>query len=246
MYSDRDRAAALVALNTGAKLSTVSRDMGIHRSTLRGWRDVPQVRRPGCPRCDGCALDEQAFSALFGYYLGDGCISRQARYYSFRVSCDAKYPRIIADIEQVIERVRPERRTFRVLGPGVVVVESNWVHWPCLFPQDGPGRKHERELGMQTWQWDIVQNHPAAFLRGLFHSDGCRVNNWALQVVAGEKKRYEYPRWQFTNESAEIVAWCQEALDLLDIPWRQSSRRLLSVSRRRAVARLDDLIGLKR
>ncbi|MGI9085966.1 MAG: hypothetical protein ACR2FE_11880 [Aeromicrobium sp.] len=33
-------------------------------------------------------------------------------------------------------------------------------------------------------------------------------------------------------------------LDLVDIPWRQSSRRLMSVSRREAVARLKDLIGL--
>jgi len=246
VYSDRDRAAALAALNKGATPSTVSRESGIHRSTLRAWRDLPRVRRSDCPQCDECALDEQAYSALLGHYLGDGSISWHARYYSLRVSCDAKYTRIVSDVERVIERVRPEHRTFRVRGPGVVVVQSNWMHWPCVFPQDGPGRKHERKLGMQNWQWAIVQKHPADFLRGLFHSDGCRVNNWALQVVAGEKKRYEYPRWQFTNESAEIMAWCQEALDLLDIPWRQSSRRLLSVSRLHAVSRLDDLIGLKR
>ncbi|NYD30191.1 hypothetical protein BJ958_001737 [Nocardioides kongjuensis] len=35
------------------------------------------------------------------------------------------------------------------------------------------------------------------------------------------------------------------ALDLADIPWRQSSTRVISVSRRDAVARLDALIGLK-
>ena len=104
-------------------------------------------------------------------------------------------------------------------------MQSDWMHWPCLLPQHGPGRKHARHLGMAEWQWDIVQEHPADFLRGLFHSDGCRVSNWALQVVSGEKKRYEYPRWHFTNESAEIMAWCQDALDMLNIPWRQSSRR---------------------
>lgn len=99
---------------------------------------------------------------------------------------------------------------------------------------------------MQGWQWDIVQQWPADFLRGLFHSDGCRAKNWATQTVAGVKKRYDYPRWHFTNESAEIMGWCGQALDLLDIPWRQSSRRMLSVSRGEAVARLDGLIGLKR
>lgn len=245
MYSNRERCEALAALRNGASLSTVSRDLGINRSTLRAWRDAPRVRTAGCPGCDGCALDEQVYAALLGYYLGDGCVSRLAQYYTLRVSCDAKYPGIIADCEQVVRRIRPERRTFRVRAPGVVVVQSNWMHWPCLFPQHGPGRKHERALGMQTWQWDAVVDHPAAFLRGLFHSDGCRARNWASQMVAGQKKRYEYPRWQFTNESAEIMEWCQQALDMLDIPWRQSSRRMLSVSRRDAVSRLDDLIGLK-
>lgn len=246
MHLDRTRDVALAALKSGASLSAVSRELGINRSTLHAWRDTPRVRTTNCSRCDDRALDEQAYAAMLGFYLGDGCVSQLARYCTLRVSCDAKYPGIIADVEQAIERVRPGHRTFRVRATGVVVVQSNWMHWPCLFPQHGPGRKHERVLGMQTWQRDIVNLHPADFLRGLFHSDGCRVNNWASRIVAGQKKRYEYPRWHFTNESAEIMTWCQEALDLLDIPWRWSSRRLLSVSRREAVARLDDLIGPKR
>lgn len=152
---------------------------------------------------------------------------------------------IIADVEQVIEDVRPDHKIFRVRGPGVVVVQSNWVHWPCFFPQHGPGRKHQRILGMQDWQCDIVQRHPADFLRGLFHSDGCRVRNWATQNVSGAKKRYEYPRWQFVNESAEIMGWCRDALDLVDVAWRQTNLRTPSVSRGDAVARLDELIGPK-
>jgi hypothetical protein len=129
--------------------------------------------------------------------------------------------------------------------PGCTVITVSWKHWPCLFPQHGPGRKHTRELVMADWQRSIVEEHPAAFLRGLFHSDGCHVNNWATRMVAGEKRRYEYGRWQFTNESGDIMRWCGEALDLLEVPWRQTSRRTLSVSRREAVVRLDTLIGLK-
>ena len=41
------------------------------------------------------------------------------------------------------------------------------------------------------------------------------------------------------------MQWCGEALDLVDVPWRQTNRRTLSVSRREAVARLDALIGPK-
>ena len=245
MYPDHVRAEALDALSAGASLSAASRNCGVSRSTLRAWRDGPRAERSTCPRCELDSFDEQAYSALFGYYLGDGCISRHARYHALRISCDAKYPVIIADVEHVIEDVRPEHRTFRVPGPGVIVVQSNWVHWPCMLPQHGPGRKHERLLGIESWQWDIVQKHPADFLRGLFHSDGCRVRNWAMQLVGGEKKRYEYPRWQFVNESAEIMTWCRDALDLAEIPWRQTNRRTLSVSRRDAVARLDALIGPK-
>jgi hypothetical protein len=59
-------------------------------------------------------------------------------------------------------------------------------------------------------------------------------------------KRYDYPRWQFTNNSPDIRRWCCEALDLVDVPWRQSSWTTISVSTRAGVARLDELLGLKR
>lgn len=122
----------------------------------------------------------------------------------------------------------------------------SWKHWPCLFPQHGPGRKHERPLELAPWQRAIIEEHPAAFLRGLFHSDGARVRNWATREVAGVMKRYDYPRWQFRNASADIMQWCGQALDLFEVAWRRSGPRTLSVSRRADVLRLDDLIGLKR
>lgn len=90
-----------------------------------------------------------------------------------------------------------------------------------------------------------MEAHPPDFLRGLFHSDGCRVANWTRKKVAGEWKRYDYPRWQFCNASEDIRALCCWALDLLDIAWRRSGERVISVSRRDDVARLDALIGPK-
>ena len=134
---------------------------------------------------------------------------------------------------------------FHVPAPGVTVVQGNSKHWPCLFPQHGPGRKHEREIVLEDWQATIVTAFPSDFLRGLFHSDGARVKNWATRVVAGEKRRYDYPRWQFSNRSEDILGLCGWALDLADIPWRRSGPWTVSVSRKEAVARLDDLIGPK-
>jgi hypothetical protein len=49
----------------------------------------------------------------------------------------------------------------------------------------------------------------------------------------------------FTNESADILALCGEALDLLDVSWRYSRRNTISVARREAVARLDEFVGPK-
>ena len=98
---------------------------------------------------------------------------------------------------------------------------------------------------LEEWQSAIVEAHPAAFLRGLFHSDGSRVRNWARRTVDGVTTRHEYTRWQFVNNSAEIIGWCTEALDLVGIPWRQSSWKCVSVSTRDGVAALDALIGPK-
>ena len=127
-----------------------------------------------------------------------------------------------------------------------MAVSTHSILWPQLLPQHGPGRKHERDLVLADWQREIVGQHPADLLRGLFHSDGCRANNWTRRLVAGEMKRYDYPRWQFTNNSRDIQRWCCDALDLVDVPWRQSSWKTISVSTRAGVARLDELLGLKR
>ena len=246
------RREALRLLDTGMSLDATSKRLGVSRAALREWRELPDIRGRArgrhCPRgCDGSESQPLGadHAALLGFYLGDGCLSDARTHFVLRVSCDAAYPGIIADITQRIEAVHPGAGVCHVSAPGAVVVQNCWKHWPCLFPQHGPGRKHERILGMQPWQWAIVEEHPGAFLRGLFHSDGCRTNNWTARMVAGERKRYDYPRWQFVNESAEIRQWCCDALDLLDIPWRQSNRKTISVSTRAGVARLDELVGPK-
>lgn len=244
------RQQALAFLAGGASLSWVSRKLGVSRSAIRDWRDNgaarPTLLAHRCPLCNDVPLDEKAYAALLGFYLGDGVVSPMARYHSFRVSCDRTYPGIIDDVECLVRLVHPGSRVFRVRAPGVIVVHSNWQHWPCLFPQHAPGRKHDRPILLEPWQQAITEAHPADLLRGLFHSDGARVRNWASRQVGGERKRYDYPRWQFSNRSEDIHLICQIALDRLGILWRRSSINTTSVSRREAVAALDEAIGLKR
>ena len=75
-------------------------------------------------------------------------------------------------------------------------MQNCWKDRPCLFPQHGPGRKHERLLA------------------------------WCSGARRRRTLRYD-------------------ALDLIDVPWRQSGHRTISVSTRAGVARLDELIGPK-
>jgi hypothetical protein len=64
-------------------------------------------------------------------------------------------------------------------------------------------------------------------------------------MVAGQQRRYEYPRYFFRNTSADILGLCGWALDLLHIEWRQPGPTTLSVARRSAVAALDACVGPK-
>ncbi len=90
-----------------------------------------------------------------------------------------------------------------------------------------------------------MDEHPGDLLRGLFHSDGARVANWATRVVAGERRRYAYPRWMFVNHSEDVLGICTDALDTAGIAWRRPRPTCVAVSRRDDVRRLDALIGPK-
>ncbi len=246
MHSSETRESATRLRADGLTISEVARALDVSRSTLRSWETAAEApRSPAtCPAAAGATLDHGAYAALLGFYLGDGCLSRASSYYTLRVSCDSRYASVIEDVTRCVQAIR-SGVVSHVSAPGCTVVQAHWKHWPCLFPQHGPGRKHERPIVLEAWQREVVEAHPAAFLRGLFHSDGCRVHNWARRPVAGVPKRYDYPRWQFSNVSEDILALCGWALDLVDVPWRRSSAKHVSVSRRDGVARLDQLIGLK-
>ena len=253
--SDETVASALRDSDAGMSDAENAAKHGVAIKTIRRWRREYQRRgrsrgqahlRASCPRCDAGDLDSAAYAELLGWYLGDGHISRGRReVYALHIFNDAKYTGLNAHVIELMRLVKPGCRPHTRDAPGVVITTVSWKHWPCLFPQHGPGRKHKRKLELADWQRTIVSAHPAAFLRGLLHSDGCRVNNWATRMVAGVKKRYDYPRWQFVNHSADIRDWFTEALDRLDIPWRQSNWMCISVSTRAGVARLDELVGPK-
>jgi hypothetical protein len=226
---------------------------GVALRTIRTWRR--RYQREGwtrggsghpptpCPRCDGAELDEAAYALLLGWYLGDGCISRARRgVFTLQIANDEKYPELNQEIAATIKLVKPNASPCLRGGSTAVRIEARWKHWPCVFPQHGPGLKHLRKIELDGWQREIVARYPEKLLRGLFHSDGCRFLNWASKP---DGRRYYYVRYMFSNESDDIRKILTDALDLLGIAWRQPRRNVIAVSRRAAVAVLDTFVGPK-
>ncbi len=82
-------------------------------------------------------------------------------------------------------------------------------------------------------------------MRGLMHSDGCRISNTVRRPLADGDRWYSYPRYLFVNRSDDILRLCGEALDRLGAEWRFAKPTTISVARRQAVARLDQFVGPK-
>lgn len=229
----------------------ISRLTAIPRSTVREWRST-QRRLTGpaasCGTCGGAVHDFERLPASYGYllglYLGDGCLSRARRgVFRLRVVLDSRYPGIVSECAAAMQDLLPANRPGRQPkhGENAVEVSIYSKQLPCLFPQHGPGRKHERLIELADWQLRAVERHPGLFLRGLIHSDGCRFQN----SVKHARKTYEYPRYNFSNRSADIRLIFCAACDLLGIEWRVMNACNISVARRGSVARLDEFVGPK-
>jgi hypothetical protein len=229
----------------------VAQIVGVPVATVRRWRKgerrAPhQAYRATCPRCNGRPLDEPTYSYLLGLYLGDGWLTLGRRgVFALSIACCDAWPGLITTATQAMSAVMPDSGVFSVQRIGITEVKSTSKHWPCLFPQHGPGRKHKRRIQLEDWQWEIIRRFPGDFVRGLFHSDGWRGVNRVRRTVAGVDHWYEYPRYLFSNKSQDILELCGEALDMLGVAWRYSRPDNISVAKRDAVARLDEFVGPK-
>jgi hypothetical protein len=192
--------------------------------------------------------DPWSYSYLLGMYLGDGWVGPNHGSAQFVVRLDAEYPEIIEDCVAAARLAIPYVRVavYPARGQRCVGVASYDIRWLELFPQWGKGPKHERPIVLADWQREIVDEHPRPFLCGLIHSDGCRcVNRFKTKLPSGRIAEYEYPRYFFSNLSADIRGLFCEYCERLGIRWTQSNHRNISVSHRRSVAILDGFIGPK-
>ncbi|MFD9380665.1 helix-turn-helix domain-containing protein [Streptomyces sp. NPDC059999] len=254
------RHTALSLLRDGVRNTEVARRLDLPLGTVGYWKHVDRAKRgeaiptrPSllCPRCDERPLAWGAYAYLLGLYLGDGYISQYAKHRtpSLMITLDDAWPGIQDEAEAAVRAVFPHNATCRVRTKGAHNLKVYFKHLTCLFPQHGPGRKHERPIVLEDWQREIVDARPWEFLRGLIHSDGCRITNWTTRIVGGVPKRYEYPRYFFTNKSDDIRRLCTDTLTKVGVRWTVLARGgdpfNVSVARRESVALMDAHIGPK-
>jgi hypothetical protein len=188
--------------------------------------------------------DFRRYSYLLGLYLGDGTVSAHARgVFRLRILLDRRYQGIIRECVEAMQSIVPSGHAsvYPHIHEKADEVSSFWKHWPCLLPQHGRGRKHERTIALTDWQRDVTERHPWSFLRGLIHSDGSRFIN----PVKHPKRTYMYPRYTFTNRSQDIRDLFCEYCDKVGVGWRPMNRWNVSVARRESVALMDRFIGPK-
>jgi hypothetical protein len=260
MRPAEDVAAVLELGAQGLNASVIARQTGIPRGTVRDWLSgrVPRVMGgnadgiPTCEKCGGAAHDFRwlpaAYVYLLGLYLGDGCISTHRReVYRLRIVLDLRYPGIVDECAAAIHEVVPRNAVNRQMRRGgftrrdeftSVEVSAYSKSWPCLFPQHGPGRKHNRRIQLAEWQEEIVARRPGLLLRGLIHSDGCRFINTG--------RGWRCPRYTFSNVSDDIRRIFCDACDLMGLRWTASGEKTIYVSRKADVATLDRFVGPKR
>src|SRR3954470_13916864 len=142
-------------------------------------------------------------------------------------------------------RVHLGARRHFVASQGCTYVQCITKQWLHLLPQHGAGVKHARPIVLEPWQVELIDSDPRPLIRGLIHSDGWRGTNWTTKTVGGTTKKYTYPRYQFSNRSADIHRIFTDALDRLGIAWRKANQWTISVARRDAVAALDEFVGPK-
>jgi hypothetical protein len=234
----------------------VGKLLGVSPGTVRGWfaGRLPAHSRPGanrlCPRCSHPPhrfdeLDDR-YVYLLGLYLGDGTLSEhRGSVFKLRIVLDVKYPGIVHECAAAMKRTLPSNKVNSVRKPSnCIEVYSYSRAWPCLFPQHGPGKKHDRRIWLTDWQQRLCERWPEALIRGMVQSDGHRFINTG-------RSNWTNPRYGFSNLSTDLTSIFCTACDCLGLHWTgafpndESKAVVIYVSRKVDVARMDEFVGPK-
>jgi hypothetical protein len=253
-YADANRTPELVHILRGEPELKQQENQAFEQASVEEDADaIIKTVKSVAGNPEYCEVNK-AYAYMLGLYLGDGSISRNRRVYRIRVSLDARYPGIIESCKQALTVLLPGNQIGIVEHYyhdrlSYVDVSCFYKHWPDVFPQHGIGMKHTRTIQLELWQQGIVDEYPLQFWKGLYHSDGSRFSN----VVNGK----DYPRYQFTNMSRDIIRLYCNICDKLGLQWTEKTRRPkpdaahhdtstdVYISKRKDVEFLDREVGPK-
>ena len=210
------------------------------------WSDYEcRAVPPDVTACSHPAELGADYAYLLGLYLGDGCLSLHPRnVWRLRIFQDARYRGLVEECVRTVRAVA-DRDAGQLSRQGCTEIYCFWKHWFCLFPQQGPGRKHHRDVSLRAWQMRIVKAHPWPLLRGLVHSDGSRSINRVHRPTLSGMKEYRYVRYFFTNESVDIRSLFTDTCARVGVSCRRMTHNDISIARQESVRLMDEFIGPK-
>lgn len=175
---------------------------------------------------------------VLGFYLGDGHISKIKRTYRIRIFQDKKFKNLIEEQSKALQDIFPENKVSLIKhAENCVVIQTYSNYIIELFPQHGPGKKHEREITLQEWQRKLIEQNPKPFIKGLIISDGCRFKQTNCNSFY----------YQFTNMSLDIknlFVWACGLIGINLIKQNTNSKNIM-VRNQDYVKILDEFIGEK-
>lgn len=242
MHNPETICKAIALYENGENQSQISRELGIPRATVRGWlknrgpvlelvyRGDSKSLPSGVSVRIRAGLPSLYYSYILGAYLGDGYIDKQARTYRLRIFQNSEYQEVIENYVVALTGI------FSYNKVGVYPAHKGKYktlcvynkYLPDMFPQHGPGRKHNRDIKLKGWQKEIVVRHPQAFLKGLLDSDGSRYTDRG------------YTMYSFSNVSKDIKKIFCWVCDMLELEYTKSSVQIF-IRKREHVDKIDAL-----
>jgi hypothetical protein len=116
------------------------------------------------------------YSFILGLYLGDGCIVKIRTTKRFGITLDKKYDKLnslVIDSFGKLFGKSPyvhDRSLRKGIKNNCIDVYYHSKSVGNIFPHEGVGKKHLREISIAEWQHEIID--PVNIVKGLIFSDG--------------------------------------------------------------------------
>ena len=234
--------------NSGLNKTQIAKITNVPRSTIRDWFETNKTESKQLKK----SIEEiliflksndnirKAYSYILGLYLGDGYINKTPRSYRLRIALDKKYKKLNKCAENNLRILFPSNKIGIVNFKNHINLSVYSNELTLMIPQHGIGEKYTRDVSLKEWQESIIDE--ISLLKGLFHSDGC----FYEETI---KEKYTYNRFCFTNKSKDIQnifqSICYKNSIQFDVQTNKLDISIARISRKKSVAKLKQLIGIK-